>query len=53
MKMRPVDDGLEIKPGETVTLKPGSLHMMFMDLTHPLETGGMVEATLQSERPAR
>ncbi len=50
MKMRPVDDGLEIKPGETVTLKPGSLHVMFMDLKHPLETGGMVEATLQFEK---
>jgi copper(I)-binding protein len=24
MKMRPVEGGLEIKPGETVTLKPGS-----------------------------
>ena len=50
MKMRPVEGGLEIKPGETVTLKPGSLHVMFMDLKHPLETGSMVEATLQFEK---
>ncbi len=50
MKMRPVDDGVEIKPGETVTLKPGNLHVMFVDLKHPLETGGMVEATLQFEK---
>ena len=50
MKMRPVDGGLEIKPGETVTLKPGSLHVMFVDLKHPLETGGTVEATLQFEK---
>jgi len=50
MKMRPVDGGLEIKPGETVTLKPGNLHVMFVDLKHPLETGGTVEAMLQFEK---
>lgn len=47
MKMRPVEGGVEIKPGETVTLKPGSLHMMFVDLKHPLEPGKTVEVTLQ------
>jgi copper(I)-binding protein len=30
-KMRPIQ-GLEIKPGETVELKPGSFHVMFVDL---------------------
>jgi periplasmic copper chaperone A len=50
MKMRPVDGGLEIKPGETITLKPGDQHIMFIDLKHPLETGGAVEATLQFEK---
>jgi periplasmic copper chaperone A len=50
MKMRPVDGGLEIKPGETITLKPGNLHIMFIDLKHPLETGGAIEATLQFEK---
>ena len=38
IKMRPVEGGLEIKPGETVTLKPGSDHMMFVNLKHPLRT---------------
>jgi copper(I)-binding protein len=47
MKMRPVEGGLEIKPGETVTLKPGSLHMMLVDLKHPLEQGQNVKATLK------
>ena len=28
--MRPLPAGLEIKPGATVELKPGSFHMMFM-----------------------
>ena len=34
MKMRQVN-GLEIKPGETVELKPGGMHVMFMDLKQP------------------
>ncbi len=47
MKMRPVEGGLEIKPGETVTLKPGGFHIMFLDLTHPLVQGQSVKATLK------
>jgi len=50
MKMRPVEGGLEIKPGETVTLKPAGLHVMFVDLKHPLEQGKTVEATLKFEK---
>jgi hypothetical protein len=47
MQMRPVEGGLEIKPGETVTLKPGSFHMMLLNLKHPLESGNAVKATLK------
>jgi len=50
MKMRPVEGGLEIQPGETVTLKPSSLHVMFVNLKHPLEAGKTVEATLKFEK---
>jgi periplasmic copper chaperone A len=50
MKMRPVEGGLEIGPGETVTLKPSSFHMMLVDLKHPLEPDKTVEATLQFEK---
>lgn len=50
MKMRPVEGGLEIKPGETVTLKPGSFHVMFVDLKHPLEQGKAVKATLKFDK---
>lgn len=50
MKMRPVQGGLEIKPGETVTLKPADLHVMLVDLKRPLEQGKTVEATLQFEK---
>jgi hypothetical protein len=49
MKMRPVEGGLEIKPGETVTLKPSSLHVMLTNLTHPLEQGQGVKLTLKFE----
>jgi hypothetical protein len=50
MKMRPVEGGLEIKPGETVELKPGSLHLMFVGLKKPLATGDHVKATLAFEK---
>ncbi len=47
MKMRPVEGGLEIKPGESVALKPGGNHVMFLSLKHPLELGGTVKAKLK------
>ena len=47
MEMRPVEGGLEIKPGETVTLKPGGYHAMFVDLKHPLVQGQTVKVTLK------
>jgi copper(I)-binding protein len=50
LKMRRVEDGLEIKPGETVMLKPSSTHLMFLDLKHPLEQGSTVTATLLFEK---
>ncbi|HUZ32359.1 MAG TPA: copper chaperone PCu(A)C [Xanthobacteraceae bacterium] len=50
MKMRPVEHGLEIKPGETITLKPSGFHIMLMDLKNPLEQGKTVEVTLQFEK---
>jgi periplasmic copper chaperone A len=47
MRMRELDGPLEIKPGETVTLKPGGFHMMLVNLKHPLEQGNTVKATLK------
>jgi periplasmic copper chaperone A len=46
-KMRPVEGGLEIKPGETIELKPGSFHVMLTGLKQPLEKGQKVKATLE------
>jgi copper(I)-binding protein len=50
MKMRPLPNGIEIKPGETVELKSGGYHLMFMDLKQPLKQGDMLKATLQFEK---
>lgn len=50
MKMRALPKGLEIKPGQTVELKPGGFHVMFMDLKSPLKEGEMVKGTLVFER---
>ena len=50
MKMRPVEGGLEVAPGVTVTLKPSGLHVMLVDLKHPLEPGKTAEVTLQFEK---
>jgi copper(I)-binding protein len=50
MKMRPLPDGLEIKPGETVELKSGGYHLMFMDLKQPLKQGDTLKATLRFEK---
>lgn len=49
MRMRPVAGGLEVKPGQTVTLKPGGFHMMLTGLKAPLQEGKMLEATMEGE----
>jgi copper(I)-binding protein len=46
MKMRRLADGLEIKPGATVELKPGGLHLMFTGLSGGLKAGQQVKGTL-------
>jgi len=50
MKMRPVTGGLEIKPGETVELKPGGVHIMLVGLKQQLQQGHHFTATLQFEK---
>ena len=48
-KMRQVT-GLEIKPGETVELKPGGMHLMLVGLKQPLQQGQTVKGTLVFEK---
>jgi copper(I)-binding protein len=52
-KMRPVEGGLEIKPGETVELKPGGFHVMLTGLKQPLEKGQKVKGTLEFEKAGK
>lgn len=46
MRMRQLDEGLEVPVGGEVTLKPGSFHVMLMDLKQPLKAGDTVPLTL-------
>ncbi len=50
MKMRPVQGGLSIPPGQSVTLAPGGYHIMMMDLKGPLKKGDKVPLTLKFEK---
>jgi len=53
MKMRPVSNGIEIKPGQTIELKPGGYHVMFIGLKKGLQEGQRVKATLQFEKAGK
>lgn len=50
MKMRPLPNGIVIKPGDAVEFKPGSYHLMFIDLKTPFEQGKRVKGTLTFEK---
>lgn len=50
MRMRKLDDGLPVKAGESVELKPGSYHLMFMGLKEPLKEGDTFTADLVFEK---
>ena len=53
MRMRELDGPLEIKPGETVTLAPGGLHLMMMGLKAPLKQGEKIPLTLVFEKAGK
>jgi len=46
MRMRELPNGLEIKPGATIVLKPGSYHLMFMGLKQQIKAGEVIRGTL-------
>lgn len=50
MRMRELAKGLDIPPGATVVLKPGSYHIMFMELKAPLAKDAKVPVTLVFEK---
>jgi hypothetical protein len=49
MKMRPVS-GVDIPPGQPVSLKPGGEHIMLMGLNQPLREGQSFPLTLDFEK---
>ena len=49
MRMRQVD-AVDVPAGETVELKPGGLHIMFVDLKAPLKAGDSFPMTLKFEK---
>ena len=49
MEMRPLGEGLAIAPGQSVTLAPGGLHLMFMRIDDRFEKGDRVPVTLEFE----
>jgi copper(I)-binding protein len=53
MKMRELKNGLEIPPGATVELKPGSYHIMMMNLSRPLAKGEKVKGSLTFEKAGK
>ena len=49
MRMREVP-GIDVPAGQTVALKPGGLHIMFMGLSQPLKAGDSFPLTLRFEK---
>jgi periplasmic copper chaperone A len=49
MRMREVD-AIDVPAGQTVQLKPGGLHIMFVGLTQTLKNGATIPLTLRFER---
>lgn len=47
MKMSELPDGVVIAAGQSVSLTPGGLHIMFMQLNEPLVEGTMIPVTLK------
>jgi len=53
MKMRELSNGLEIPPGATVELRPGSYHVMMQNLSRQLTKGERVKASLTFEKAGK
>lgn len=53
MKMRAIEGGLEIPAGGSVELKPGSYHLMFMNVEKPFAKGDSVPITLEFEKAGK
>jgi copper(I)-binding protein len=52
-KMRPVEGGLEIKPGQSTALGPNSFHVMLIGLKQPFQQGQHVKGTLEFQKAGK
>jgi copper(I)-binding protein len=50
MQMRPIEGGLSIGSGQTIELKPGGFHIMFMKPKQQMVTGETHKVVLEFER---
>ncbi|MFS8044546.1 copper chaperone PCu(A)C [Rhizobium sp. BR 314] len=50
MAMRKLESGLALPAGKSVQLKPGSYHVMFMDVIVPFKQGETIRARLTFEK---
>jgi len=50
MRMREMENGIDIPAGETVSLEPGGLHIMFMGLNDGFKKDHLVPVTLTFEQ---
>jgi copper(I)-binding protein len=48
--MRMLKDGIAVPAGQTVELKPGGLHMMFIGVKEPFAAGSTVKVKLTFEK---
>src|SRR5471032_2566531 len=53
MRMRELENGVVLQPGQTIELKPGGYHVMFMGLKAPFVKDQKVPATLVFEKAGR
>ena len=51
--MRPVEGGLTIPPGASVTLAPGGSHLMFIGINAPFSDGEHIAAALMFEKAGK
>jgi periplasmic copper chaperone A len=52
-KMRPVEGGLEIKPGQSVALTPDSFHVMLIGLKQQFQQGQHIKGTLEFQKAGK
>lgn len=50
MRMRKVEGGVAVAPGQTVKFAPGSYHIMLLGLKQPLKAGDRFPLTLSFEK---